>query len=159
MRWKPQVRPQLDQLIDVDEAPNIVVLALSEDDLVHLEALPSVTEVPPLVRTGAAPKDMNRQGDDTMCLVDRRVIDVLGQGNGSRPALPATVDQNHLTVLHKNNPTGGRVAHSDWVSEPARRRGVRNARQDDPCVNAVAAIERRRSVLTATDHWGDSSKR
>jgi hypothetical protein len=39
MGWKPQIQQQIDQLADIDGPPDIVVLALGEDELRHLETL------------------------------------------------------------------------------------------------------------------------
>ena len=46
MRRQPQLCPEPDELIDVDEPADIVVIAFGEDDLVYLEALSRVVQVP-----------------------------------------------------------------------------------------------------------------
>ena len=70
-----QVRPQFDQHVNVDEVANVIVGALGEDDLIDLETLSAIVQVPGESRT--APADAGGQRNDAVRLLDNLLVDVV----------------------------------------------------------------------------------
>lgn len=65
MGSRPDVAPQIHDLVGVDEAPYVVVGALGHDDLVHLRSLSAIFEISASRRT--TPLDMAGQLDNSAC--------------------------------------------------------------------------------------------
>ena len=76
MGREPQVFPQVEELVDVDETSDVVVGTLAQHDLIHLSALTPLGQVP--LQPWATPADMGRQLDDTGRLLKARVVDIVG---------------------------------------------------------------------------------
>jgi hypothetical protein len=108
MLRQPQLVPEVDQVVDFDVPPDVFISPLGEDDLVNLETLAPIAEIPGLV--GASPKDVLREGNDAIGLFYRRVIYILGESDRARPTVPAAVDQDQLTGFHRCHRTGGQHA-------------------------------------------------
>ncbi len=71
--------PKAKQLVDVDVAKYVLVVALAQDLLVDPHAVSPLAEV---IGLGwAAPTDPKRKLDDPVCLLDRRALDVVRHGH------------------------------------------------------------------------------
>jgi hypothetical protein len=91
------VRPQSDQLVDVDESAHIVVCTFGKDDFVDLEALARVVEIPGGV--GSAPRDMTWKPNDSAGFLYARIVYVVREGDGPSPAEAVSRSVCHLNAV------------------------------------------------------------
>ena len=74
MGRQPQLVPQIQKLVDVDEPADDVVVTFAQNDLVHLGPLRAVSQVPLDSRT--APTHMVRELDDACRLRKAGIVDI-----------------------------------------------------------------------------------
>ena len=109
VRRKPEVAPEEDELINVDESADIVFRAFGQHDLVDLRPLPAVGEIPPSAR--AAPADMARKLDQSRCLDNARVAYVCRRRDRPYPSLSPCRLSGVETIGHISMVEGARDIH------------------------------------------------
>lgn len=73
--------PVGDERVDVDESADVIIVALPQHLLVYAPELTGFVEI--VGPAGIAPPDVQRKLDDAGCFLDRRIVDIVGNGHGS----------------------------------------------------------------------------